>query len=393
VGTVTGWVALWVLIRNEWIKFRARRRPWVAMGGVVILAGVLGLVLGSPSSGYRSQAIASDRATIGSMAAQLRAAHGVVRTEDRAQLLLAQYDLANIRHKPLPPLAPVVRATAVWAKAQQKDLANFTVALEAWQESRYALAHHLAMAPSWVPPTGLIAVSQVYAGNGVVLLALLAVLLTADVLGMESGTRTWNRVWLEPPSRWRVLAAKAVLATAVAVGTMLVAAVVLFVVASLRHGVGTDWATVQTHLNAVSVYSPALHGNYTFYTATKLSDADGISLVASDAWAVVGSLLPVSAVVAVAASLGYFVSQATVATLLGAGFAAAPILMGTGSAAPPVWLPGTYLDMGRVAAGLSNFGGSAAVVGASVALGLLVSVGWLALAWGAVAWHQRRAEV
>ncbi len=384
----------WSLLQNEWVKFRGRRRHWIALGGVVVLAGMAAMVMGSPSPGFRSSHIAADRLEIRSMVGELRTARGSARTWDYAQLLVARYDLAALTHKPLPPLEPIVRATGALARAENRgNRANFTAALDEWQQSRYALAHNLPIAPSWVPPTGLIDVNQVFAGNGVALFAVLAVLLTSDVLGMESGTQTWNRVWLDPPPRGRVLLAKAALATAVAAGTMCVAAVVLYAAAALRNGAGPDWVTVETHRRAVSAYSAYLHQHYTYYTATKISDAAGISLVASDVWAVLGSLPALAAVVGVAACLGYFISQPTVATLLAAGFAVTPILMETGSAPPPVLAPGTYLDMGRVAAGGSSIDGSASVLGASVGLGLLVSVVWLAVAWGSVAWHQRRAEL
>lgn len=387
---VGAWREWWALFQNEWLKFRRRRRVWIAVGSVVLLVGVIAVVVRSPSPGTRSDFVGSDRFELAALHRQLRTAHGAARVADRAQLLLTRYDLAELTHHRALPLAPIVRATAAWVRAAapgRRATDGYSAAIQAWQESRFALARHLPLEPQWVPPSGLVEVSQVMGGNWVALFSLLVLLLTADVLGMELATHTWNRVWLDPPPRMRVLLAKSAFAAAVAVGVVLMAAVLLYVAGTLRYGSGVDWATVETHYQAVSVYYPSLHARLPLYAATAPADAAGVSLMASDVWAVVGSLLPLLSVVGVAALLGYAIAQPTIATLLAAGFAVTPTLMGTGNTTPPGWLPGTYLDMGQVAMGTGP------VVGDSVWQGILVSAVWLVAAWLAVALHQRRAEL
>ena len=135
---LSGWMEWWSLVQNEWVKFRGRRRHWIALGGVVVLAGMAAMVMGSPSSGVRSSHIESDRREIRSMVGELRTAHGSARTWDNAQLLLARYDLAELTRKPLPPLEPIVRATGALTRAENRgNRANFTAALDEWQQSRY----------------------------------------------------------------------------------------------------------------------------------------------------------------------------------------------------------------------------------------------------------------
>lgn len=388
--SVGAWREWYGLVLNEWLKFRRRRRVWIAVGSVVVLVGVIAVVVHSPSPGTRSMFVGSDRFELAALEKQLRTARGMVRTADMAQLLLTRYDLAELTRQPVPPLAPIVRATAAWVRqagAGRRAVDGYSSAIQAWQESRYALAHHLPLEPSWVPPSGLVEVSQVMGGNWVALFSLVVLLLTADVLGMELASHTWNRVWLDPPPRTRVLLAKAAFVAAVSVGIVVLASVLLYVAGSLRYGFGVDWATVETHYQSVSVYYPSLHQRLPLYAATSPADAAGVSLVASDVWAVLGSLLPLLSVVGVAAMLGYVIAQPTIATLLAAGFAVSPILMATGNTNPPAWLPGTYLDMGQVAMGTGRTSGD------SVPLGLMVSFAWLLAAWLAVAWHQRRAEL
>ncbi len=66
--------------------------------------------------------------------------------------------------------------------------------------------------------------------------ALIAVVLTADLLGREHASRTWNRLWLDPAPRGASLLAKAPLGAMVAVAATLAAAVPLYAAGTVLFG-------------------------------------------------------------------------------------------------------------------------------------------------------------
>jgi hypothetical protein len=386
----------WALVLNEARKFRQRRRAWIGLGAVVVLAMVLGSVAQRPpgdAAWGRTFALETDRQVIGDLVAQIPQSHGTVRMEDEAELLRMRYDLAAVGNRPLPPLQPMVRATDRWMRAVERSAGTnpipYSDAVQAWQQERYALAHHLPLEPSWVPPSGLFGLSQVFRGAWVLLLTLVVVGLAADVLGMEWSTGTWNRLWLEPASRGQVLLAKATLSAGVAAGALLLAAALIYAAGAVRFGSGVNWVTLDAHYQVVSrLPSGVVRG---LAVVRGPGGAAGTTLLTSDIGSVLGTLLPVAAVAAVAALLGYAVAQPSIATLMAAAFATVPLLLTPN--APP-WLevfPGTYLAMGRLIAGSATV--SATMPGMGVRIGLVVSAGWVALAWGAAWWHQRRAEL
>ena len=66
--------------------------------------------------------------------------------------------------------------------------------------------------------------------------ALIAVVLTADLLGMEHASRTWSRLWLDPAPLGASLLAKVPLGGMVAVAAALAAAVLLYAAGTVLFG-------------------------------------------------------------------------------------------------------------------------------------------------------------
>lgn len=387
---MAGW---WGLVQNEWLKFRRRRRVWMGVGGLVILTALITVSqLSSVSHGTAASSAKSDRAQIPQLQASIKRDHGAERIYDRVLLLQTRYDLAAVTGKPRPPLTPIVRAARQWAAASAKGsrgASEYGMAVTAYKDALYARAHHMELQPSHLPKSGWWLVNQVFAGTLVLLFVLLVVLLTADVLGMEAATNTWNRLWLDPPPRLTLLLAKLALAVAVAVGVMGGAGILLYAAGTLAFGSHGAWVANEITYTRVLVHYPS--GTFLEPVILHATDVTATSLQALDVLSVVGSFLPMAAVVSVAALLGYLIHQGTVATILAAAFAAAPILVLAGNATPwIVWLPGSYLEFGRWLQG-TVAGPSAPTFSAASALA--IALAWLAGAWLLVAWHHRRVEV
>ena len=382
----------WGLVQNEWLKFRRRRRVWLGVGGLVLLTGLVTMSqVGNIQNGSAAFFAKSDRARIPQLQGSLKHDHGAQRVSDRVILLQTRYDLAAVTGRPLPPLTPIVRATRSWVAATAKGprgANGYGMAVTAYKDALYARAHHLELPPSAMPKSGWWLVNQVFTGTLLVLFVLLVVLLTADMLGMEAATNTWNRLWLDPPPRLPLLLAKLALALGVAIGVLGGAGILLFVSGTLVFGPHATWVVSEITYTTVLVHYPS--GAVLQPVILHARDVTATSLQNLDVLSVVGSFLPMAAVVSVAAALGYLIHQGTVATILAAAFAATPILVLAGNVPPWIaWLPGTYLEFGRwlqgTVLGLTPPFSPAAALGTALA--------WLVLAWLLVAWHQRRVEV
>ncbi len=383
----------WGLVQNEWLKFRRRRRVWLGVVGLVLLTGLVTLSqVGNVQNGSAAFFAKSDRAQIPSLQASLKHDHGAQRVYDRVILLQTRYDLAAVTGKPLPPLTPIVRATRSWVAATAKGprgANGYGMAVTAYKDALYARAHHLELPPSSLPKSGWWLVNQVFTGTLLVLFVLLGVLLTADTLGMEVATNTWNRLWLDPPPRLPLLLAKLALALGVAVGVLASAGILLFVSGTLVFGPHATWVVTEVTYTTVPVHYPS--GTLLQPVILHARDVTATSLQNLDVLSVVGSFLPMAAIVSVAAALGYLIHQGTVATILAAAFAATPILVLSGNVPSwMAWLPGTYLEFGRWLQG-AVLGLDAPTFSLAAALG--TALAWLALAWLLVAWHQRRVEL
>ncbi len=390
---MSGIVQWWGLVQNEWLKFRRRRRVWIGLGGLVVLTLLVTQSQSGLNPANTPAALAkSDRSQIVQYQAMAKQNQGAARLGDEANLLLARYDLAAVTGRTLPPMAPIIRATRRWTVAEARGhraADGYGSAVTAYRDAQYAAAHHVELQPTSSPRSGWWLVSDVFSGTFVLLFGLLAVLLTADILGMESHTHTWNRLWLDPPPRGPLLLAKGVLALAAAVGVMVGAGVLLFAAGTVAFGAHAGWVVNEVSYVRVLVHYPS--GAFQMPAILHARQVTPTSLANLDVLSVLGSLLPIAGVVAVAAALGYFIHQGTLATLLAAGFAAAPVLSLAGNVSPWIaWLPGSYLEFGRWLEG-QILGQSALVVSVPLALGMCVA--WVALACVVVAWHQRRVEV
>lgn len=306
-------------------------------------------------------------------------------------MLLEQYDLAQMTHRPLPPLAPIVRITHQWmALARHGSRINnsYGAAVRSWKRADYAAVHHLQLKPFVLPRGGWPLVSQVFSGTDILLFALIAVVLTADLFGMEHASRGWNRLWLDPAPRGAYLLAKASLGALVAAATALAAAILLYAAGTVLFGTPTGYPVLHEALTMTAV-----HTRYGLLMEPHVLHAAQVGvagLVPAAIQAVLGSLLPLLAVVSVAMALGYAIHQGPLAVLLAAGFATAPALILAGPGAAGLsWVPGSYLAFGQI----QSVHTTAVMLHLSPARGLAASVVWAGAAALAVWWSQRRAEL
>lgn len=224
--------------------------------------------------------------------------------------------------------------------------------------------------------------------------ALLAVMLGSDVLGMEFDTRTWNRVWLDPPGRPLVMAAKGALALGVAAGVLVVGAVLLYGAGTAAFGMGHLWVVSEVTYLPVPLhsYGGVAVSPFAFPAVLHPSQVVPAALSSFVVTAVLGSILPLAAILAAAVLLGWLVHQPAVVALVAAALAAAPNMTLNYAGQPWLrWVPGTYLPFGlwlHQGAGLASI-----LPGATPTEGLWVSARWILACAAVVVWHARRVEL
>ncbi len=389
----------WGSVSNEWRKFRRRRRLAI---GVALLLGLTAAV-----TAYKAQPLGpffSAQARAVSARQEVRYLEGSIGQDRgsgkllvRMALLSAQDALARATGKAPPPLGPLAQAAhRVMLAAHGHNVAweHYAEAVVTWKDARFAMAHHVALGPGQNPRSGWWLVSQVFSEPLVALYALLAVMLASDVLGMEFSTRTWNRVWLDPPGRLGLMAAKGVLVLGVAVGVLVGGAVLLYGVGAAVFGSGHLWVVSEVTYLPVELhsYGGVAVAPQAFPTVLHPSQVVPAMLSAFDVTAVLGSILPLTAILAAAALLGALVHQPAVVALLAAAWAQVPNMLMNYSGQPWLrWVPGTYLQFGLW---LHNPGELGALwPGATPTGGLLVSAGWIAVCAAVVAGCAGRVEL
>ncbi|MDA8200032.1 MAG: hypothetical protein M0Z54_11530 [Thermaerobacter sp.] len=389
----------WGALHNEWLKFRRRRR--LALG-VVVLLGItvtVTVVKAQPLGPFysaRARAV-SARQEVQYLRASIGHDRGSGKLLDRMDLLSAQYALARATGETPAPLGPLVQAAhRVMQAAHGHNVAwaHYAQAVTAWKDARFAIAHQVALGPGRDPRSGWWLVSQVFSGPLVVLYALLALMLASDVLGMEFYTHTWNRAWLDPPGRLGVMAAKGALALGVAAGVLVVGAVLLYGAGTAAFGAGHIWVVSEVTYLPVQLhsYEGVAVAPFAFPAVLHPSQVVPATLSSFDVTAVLGTILPLAAILAAAALLGWLVHQPAVVALVAAAFAAAPNMTLNYAGQPWLrWVPGTYLPFGlwmHQGAGLAS-----TLPGATPTEGLWVSAGWIAACAALVMWHARRVEL
>ena len=389
----------WGALQNEWVKFRRRRRLALGVGVLLGLTVAVTVVKAQPLGPFFSAhaRAVSARQEVQYLQASIGHDRGITRLLDRKDLLSAQYALARATGAPPPPLAPLVQAAyRVMQAAHGHNLAwaHYGEAVATWKDARLAMTHHMALGPGQNPRSGWWLVSQVFSGPLLVLYALLALMLGSDVLGLEFTTHTWNRVWLDPPGRPLVMAAKGVLALGVAAGVLVGGAVLLYGAGTAAFGAGHLWVVSEVTYLPVPLhsYGGVAVAPFEFPAVLHPSQVVAATLPGFDVTAVLGSILPLAAILAATALLGWFVHQPGVVALVSAALVAGPNLS-LNYGGPPwlQWIPVMYLQFGRW---LTQGGGFASTwPGATPTEGILASLGWIFVCAGILVWHARRVEL
>lgn len=387
----------WGALQNEWLKFRRRRRAVLGLVGLVVLTVMATAALAEPQAAAPAQSTTSLRQEVQYGQSSLSASHGINKLLTVLALRQAQYSLARQSGVRLPAVGALEQAAhRVMLAVHGRNLAwaHYPQAVSAWKEARYSQAHQLPIGAGPHPRSGWWLVSRIFSGPLVVLYALLAVVLAADVLQQEFSTGTWNRLWLDPPGRASVLLAKGMLAWAVAAGVMVGAALALYAAGTAVFGAGSLWVVPEVSYQSMMLHSfgGVAVAPESFAVITSPSQVAVASLPAFAVTAVLGSILPLAAIVSAAAVLGWLVHQPALVALLAAAFVAIPnwALVYSGLVWL-TWLPGTYLQFGhwiRHSAGWVD-----AMPGSSATLGLVVAAAWIAAAAVLVGWHARRLEL
>ena len=394
----TNWLALWWgAFQNEWVKFRRRRRVALGLIGLGILTVAATAAMAVPQAAAPAQTATALRQEVKYDEAGLATSRGTAKLLTALDLRQAQYALARQSGAQLPPVSALEQAAhRVMLAVHGRNLAwaHYAQAVSAWKEARYSQAHHLPIGAGPHPRSGWWLVSRVFSGPLVVLYALLALVLAADVLGQEFQSGTWNRLWLDPPGRAAVLLAKGALVWAVAAGVLVGAALALYVAGTAAFGAGPLWVVSEVTYQSVRLHSYGGMAAAPQYFPVILSPSQVVaaSLPTFDVTAVLGSILPLAAILSAAAALGWLVHQPAVAALLAAALVAVPnVLLVDAGQRWLTWIPSTYLQFGHWIH--HSAGWVFGMPGSSATLGLLAAVAWIAGAAVLVGWHTRRIEL
>lgn len=228
------------LYRNEWTKLWARRgRALVIFFLVIVGAGSFLAYHADQQNQYnyqanlnamRSQLASQKQALSKAPAAQKPALHQQIQQMTRAIKSMAAQGSSGVTNE--KRRIQSTQHALKSAPASSKGLLEEQLA-----QSRYAVAHGIlhyhTLANSGFRFTG-----QVFSGMGVDLFALVALMLSADVIASETERGTWGILLLHAPIRGRVYVSKVLASITMMTGFMAASACGLWGLGSLLMGAG-----------------------------------------------------------------------------------------------------------------------------------------------------------